>query len=274
MGTDATLDATFGNESDDAADDSDGEDIRIGSANNKASRYTIASTSRRHLLLGAMLAEVENAPPEISLAPQQVPRKASVSLTNPPKRKSLLEQIDEDFPMTRSARVGRGSLPLPDTSLGRPPLEVVPQESLEAPVVAAPRRHSTVVWSEPIVAPPVSDVADDPEDEGEGESPLESPRQATDPPSGRSARRRVRKTGAKLAGEPEAAAVQDTPAAFVEHQVRASQVAEHNTPAHQTRPASGLPVESTRVFQRCLSNGNFHAGLHLGLGSDTVLLKS
>ena len=64
-----TLDNAF---SSDEEEESDGEDITTVSMSNKSNRYTLASTSRRHLLLGAMLAEVEKASPAISLTPQQV----------------------------------------------------------------------------------------------------------------------------------------------------------------------------------------------------------
>ena len=52
----------------------------------------------RRLSLEEVLAEVENKPPPIGSGGDEFasPRQRSASLVNPPKRKSLLEQIDTD----------------------------------------------------------------------------------------------------------------------------------------------------------------------------------
>jgi len=121
----------------------------------------------RRLSLEEVLAEVENKPPPIGSGGDEFasPRQRSASLVNPPKRKSLLEQIDTDFPGTRSSQMARRSLPGGDRSsaggterrssqaaggAGRPPLESLvvsdaaqdpaPAASAEKPVAATPRR--------------------------------------------------------------------------------------------------------------------------------------
>lgn len=241
----STLDNAFSSD-----EGSDGEDIAARPVTSKSSRYTIASTSRRHLMLGAMLAEVEDTPPPISVK-LQAQRKASASLTNPPKRKSLLEQIDEDFPKTRSSRAARLSpepaqpespgprrskeSPGPRHSVGVQPapgsrrsLEVhAPRRVLEGitppgvnPAVRevtwapnevsaekAPRRHPSIVWSQPVaMEPPLMPAPEEEEEAAEAEAEADEMADmplGVNPPSGRQARRRVRKTGQKPLPEAE-----------------------------------------------------------------------